>query len=60
MLATRMGAYAVERLLEGDSNVSIGSKGDDLHVLPIENAIRIHPSPDLSKLKMLQNLRTLG
>ena len=60
MLATGMGAFAVERLLLGDSNVSIGSKGDDLHTLPIENAIRIHPSPDLRKLKMLHNLRTLG
>lgn len=60
MLATRMGAFAVERILAGETNVTIGSKGEELHTLPIEKAIRIHPKPDLSKLEMLHNLRTLG
>ena len=60
MLATRMGAFAVEQILLGKSNVMIGSKGDNLHILPIEAAIRIHAIPDMSKLEMLANVRTHG
>lgn len=60
MLATRMGAFAVEELINGASNVTIGSKGDELHTLSIEKTMRMHSSPDMEKLKMLKNLRTLG
>lgn len=60
MLATRMGAFAIERLLLGDSNVMIGSKGDFLHTLPIHQAIQTTSAPDMSKLEMLHKLRTLG
>mgnify|MGYP000119366758 CR=1 FL=1 len=60
VLATRMGAFAVEQLLAGESNIMIGAKGGELLTLPIEAAVKIHAIPDLSKLKMLHNLRTLG
>ena len=60
MLATRMGAFAVELLLDGQSNVMIGSNGDRLIHLPIADAIKIIAKPDLTKLEMLSKLRTLN
>lgn len=60
LLATRMGAYAVELLLNGESDVIIGSQGDVLSSHPIEAAVKISAVPDLSKLEMLHQLRTLG
>lgn len=60
MLATSMGVFAVEQLLAGVSNVTIGSNGDELVTLSIEKTMRLHPELNLDKLKMLQNLRTLG
>lgn len=60
ILATRMGAYAVDLVLEGVSNVMIGSMGDRLVTLPLEKAIKSHPIPDLSRLEMLNYLRTRG
>ena len=60
ILATRMGAYAVEQLLQGASNIMIGAKGNELLTFPIDMAVKVDAVPDLSKLKMLHNLRTLG
>lgn len=60
ILATRMGAHAVELLLSGKSDLMVGSKGEALVTLPLDQAIKMHPQPDLERLKMLQNLRTLG
>tara|TARA_B110000285_G_scaffold211446_1_gene254133 strand:+ start:7 stop:1002 length:996 start_codon:yes stop_codon:yes gene_type:complete len=60
MLATRMGAFAVELLLKGESNIMIGSNGDRLIHLPITDAIKIIAKPDLTKLDMLTKLRTLN
>jgi 6-phosphofructokinase 1 len=59
MLATSMGYYAVDCLLNGLSDVMIGSKGDKLHTLSLEKAMRQHATPDLAKLEMLRSLRTL-
>ena len=58
MLATRMGAYSVQLLLEGKSTLMIGSKGDELVTLPLETAVKVHATPDLTKLEMLNRLRT--
>lgn len=60
ILATRMGAYSVDRLIEGDSHIMIGSKGDELITSSLDQAIKIQSQPDFTKLKMLHNLRTLG
>jgi len=60
MLATRMGAFAVECLMKNISGVMIGAKGDELHTLSIHEAIHHLSSPDLSKLEMLNNLRTIS
>lgn len=58
ILATRMGSFAVELVLDGASNVSIGSKGDQLVVKPIEQAIRQASNPDLRLLDLVKKLRT--
>ena len=60
ILATRMGAFAVELLLNGESNIMIGSNGDRLVHHPITDAMKIIAKPDLTKLDMLTNLRTLN
>lgn len=60
ILATRMGAFAVELLLNGKSGLMIGSFGDKLSTMPIKQAIKNPAIPDLEKLKMIVNLRTKG
>lgn len=60
MLATRMGAFAVECLMKDVSGVMIGAKGDKLHTLSIHEAIHHLSKPDLTKLEMLSNLRTIS
>ncbi len=59
ILATRMGVYAVELLLNGASDVMIGSDGDRLHTLSIEKAVKTEAIPDLSKLDVVKSLRTV-
>lgn len=60
ILAGRMGAFAVEQLLSGVNNVMIGVKGEELVTCSIEDGIQLNSSPDLRKLELLRNLRTLG
>ena len=60
MLATRMGAYAVQLIIEGKSNVMIGSRGDDLQIQPLNNAITFRAPPALSPLALLASLRPHG
>lgn len=58
IIATRMGAYALELLLEGKSKLMIGVKGDNLVTHTIEKSIKLHSKPDISKLSLLEKLRT--
>jgi 6-phosphofructokinase 1 len=58
MLATRMGTFAVDVLLKGESGIMIASQGENLFTLPIEQAVKQEAQLDLSKLEMLQHLRT--
>lgn len=60
LLATRMGVFAVDQLLDGKSKIVIGSKGEDLIISSINSAVKNHSVPDLSKLKLLSKLRTNG
>lgn len=60
LLATRMGVYAVDQLLLGKSKIVIGVNGDNLIVSSIDEAVKIHAIPDLSKLKLLSKVRTNG
>jgi 6-phosphofructokinase 1 len=40
VLASRMGVYAVESLLEGKSNVMVGVKNEQMILSPLEKAIK--------------------
>lgn len=60
LLATRMGVFAIDQLLEGKSKIVIGSKGDELITSSIEEAVKIHAIPNLNKLKLLSKVRTNG
>ena len=58
ILATRMGAYAVELLLEGQHGVMIGSLGDNLITTSLEIAMKLHSTPDLERLVLLKKMLT--
>jgi len=60
LLATRMGVFAVDQLLLGKSKIVVGAKGDDLVISSIDEAVKLHATPDLSKLKLLSKVRTNG
>jgi len=59
ILATRMGVFSVELLLEGKSDVMIGSNGDSLHTLPIEDAVNAAAMPRLENLQVIKALKTV-
>jgi 6-phosphofructokinase 1 len=56
--ATRMGNYAVELLLKGESHLVVGLRGNDLNTSPIALAIKEHSVPNLDYLKIIEALRT--
>ncbi len=58
IIATRMGNYAVELLIKGESNIMIGVFGEDLSTCSIEQGIKEHATPMMSKLDLLKTLRT--
>lgn len=58
ILATRMGAYAVELLLNGQHGVMIGSSGDNLITTSLEIAMKLHSTPDLERLVLLKKMLT--
>jgi 6-phosphofructokinase 1 len=58
ILATRMGAFAVELLLEGQQGVMIGSSGDNLITTSLEIAMKLHSIPDLERLVLLKKMLT--
>lgn len=60
ILATRMGAYAVELLLEGKKNLMVGAQGDKLQTITIEQGIKMHSTPDMTKLDLLKKMLTSG
>lgn len=58
IIATRMGSYAVELLMDGKTNLMVGTKGDDLVTCSIEQGIKENSMLNLSKIKLLAKLRT--
>lgn len=58
ILATRMGAYALELLLSGKRNLMVGSQGDNLQTITIEQGIKMNSTPDLTKLDLLKKMLT--
>jgi 6-phosphofructokinase 1 len=60
ILATRMGCYSVNMLLDGNTDVMVGSKGDELHLLSIAEAVQGHAKPDLGLLSVIKDLKTVS
>lgn len=60
LLATRMGAYAVELLQKGTSNVMIGADGDRLQTISLDEAVNNKAEVDVSKLKVIKLLKTVS
>lgn len=58
IIATRMGAKAVEMLREGETDKMIGVDGDRIVICSIEDGIKKSASPNLSKLDLIEQLRT--
>jgi len=58
MIATRMGNYAVELLVEGQSNLTVGIIGNKLVTCIINDAIKEHRTPNMDYLKLIETLRT--
>ena len=58
IIATRMGSYAVELLLDGKSNIMIGVFGENLSTCSIEQGIKEHALPEKSKIEIVKKLRT--
>ena len=58
IIATRMGAHSVELLREGKSNLMVGIFGDKLSTCSIQDSIKEHAIPELTKLDLLAKLRT--
>jgi len=58
ILATRMGNYAVQFLVEGRSHLAVGVHGDQLITCPIALAIKEHASPNVTYLRLIESLRT--
>jgi 6-phosphofructokinase 1 len=57
-IATRMGSYAVELLIQNKTGLTIGVKGEELTTCQISEAIKEHGTPDLAYLKLIELLRT--
>lgn len=58
ILATRMGALAIELLLKGEKNLKIGSKGEELISNSLVKDSTISAELDLEKLNLLKKLQT--
>jgi 6-phosphofructokinase 1 len=58
IVATRMGNFAVELLIENKTNLTVGINGDILKTCSISEAIKQHTMPDMAFLKLIEVLRT--
>lgn len=58
VLATRFGCAAVKFLLAGEHGVAVGSRGDEIVLTPLSDAIHKSSKPIQSKIDLLTDLRT--
>jgi 6-phosphofructokinase 1 len=58
VLATQLGNEAVHRLIDGESNIALGMKGDKVVACPIERAIKEHATPDVGLIALLKEIHT--
>jgi 6-phosphofructokinase 1 len=59
VLATQLGNEAVHRLIDGESNIALGMKGDKVVACPIDRAIKEHATPDEGLLTLLKEMHTI-
>lgn len=59
IIATKMGVVAVESLMAGKSKMMVGSKGDDIILCSLEDAITKEAKPSLYNLDILSALKTV-
>lgn len=60
ILATRMGVFAVECLLKGESKKVVSSLGDSLHLTSILEAVGNEATPHLDDLRLIKALKTVS
>lgn len=58
VVATQMGNFAVELLIENKTNLTVCLKGNNLGTCSISEAIKQHSSPDMGFLRLIEVLRT--
>lgn len=58
ILASRFGAMAVQLLIEGRTELMVGSKGEDIICTPFDVSVKSHNTPNRDKLKLVEQLRT--
>lgn len=58
MMATRMGNYAVDLLIQCKTHLAVGVSGNNLVTCQIAEAIKEHGTPDLGYLNLIEVLRT--
>lgn len=58
ILATRMGNYAVDLLMNNKTNLTVGIIGNKLVTCSITEAIKEHASPNMAYLNLIETLRT--
>jgi 6-phosphofructokinase 1 len=58
IIATRLGSYSVELLMNGKSNVMVGVNGENLTTCSIDQGIKENALPEKSKIDLLKKLRT--
>ncbi len=58
IIATRMGSRAVELLINGQFNIMIGVKGEELVTNSLIESIKLHSQPYMSKMYLIDKLKT--
>jgi 6-phosphofructokinase 1 len=58
ILASKFGAMAVQLLIEGRTELMVGSKGEDILYTPFDVSVKSHNTPNRDKLKLVEQLRT--
>ncbi|MDG1331163.1 MAG: 6-phosphofructokinase [Crocinitomicaceae bacterium] len=59
ILATRMGVFAVDSLINGESKKVIGANGDNLHLTSISEAVKTESVANVEHLKIIKALKTV-
>lgn len=59
IIATRLGVASVSALLDGKTGVMLGVKGEEIVEVPLKEAIEKESIPEMSKLDVIRNTKTV-